>query len=105
MVALEQHAWHDACGQHTCTALRHTLWLRACRADTPTTTYLPPNQPTNQVPVRIIYMTAQQGDVPPTDILPEGLSAEQQTAAAREPKVHMLYRPGHYDILMPRAAQ
>jgi hypothetical protein len=49
-----------------------------------------------QVPIRIIYISAQQDA--PVDMRPEGLSPEQQ-AALGEPKVHLLYRPGHYDIL------
>lgn len=53
-----------------------------------------------QVPIRIIYMSAQEGDAP-VDIRPETLPAEQQ-AALGEVKVHMLYRPGHYDVLYPK---
>lgn len=54
-----------------------------------------------QVPIRIIYMSAQEGDAP-VDMKPEHLSPEQQ-AALGEPKVHMLYRPGHYDCLYPKS--
>lgn len=53
-----------------------------------------------QVPIRIIYMSAQQGDAP-VDMKPEHLTPEQQ-AALGGPKVHMLYRPGHYDVLYPK---
>lgn len=53
-----------------------------------------------QVPIRIIYMSAQEGDAP-VDMKPEHLTPEQQ-AALGGPKVHMLYRPGHYDILLPK---
>lgn len=53
-----------------------------------------------QVPIRIIYMSAQEGDAP-VDMKPEHLTPEQQ-AALGGPKVYMLYRPGHYDILYPK---
>jgi hypothetical protein len=53
-----------------------------------------------QVPIRIIYMSAQQGDAP-VDMKPEHLTPQQQ-AALGGPKVHMLYRPGHYDVLYPK---
>lgn len=54
-----------------------------------------------QVPIRIIYMSAAEGDAP-VDMKPQHLTPEQQ-AALGPPKVHMLYRPGHYDVLYPRA--
>lgn len=53
-----------------------------------------------QVPIRIIYMSAAEGDAP-VDMKPEQLTPELQ-AALGGPKVHMLYRPGHYDILYPQ---
>lgn len=53
-----------------------------------------------QVPIRIIYMSAQAGDAP-VDMQPEYLTPQQQ-AALGGPTVHMLYRPGHYDILLPK---
>ncbi|WIA11864.1 hypothetical protein OEZ85_011950 [Tetradesmus obliquus] len=54
-----------------------------------------------QVPVRIVQIDSSGGqEASVVDMKPEGLSAEEQ-AALGPPKVHMLYRPGHYDILYP----
>lgn len=44
------------------------------------------------VGVRVIYLDREQGDQGRVHDFPEGC----------EPTVHLLYRPGHYDILYPR---
>lgn len=67
-----------------------------------------------QVPVRVLYLDSSSG-VPQTDgasgsgggtysqhdFIPEALKAARGTAI--EPRVHVLYRPGHYDIVYPKS--
>lgn len=53
-----------------------------------------------QVPVRVVYLNAMGAGVNSHDFVPEGLKG-----ADAEPRVALLYRPGHYDILYPRAAE
>ncbi|GAB4821136.1 hypothetical protein N2152v2_008182 [Parachlorella kessleri] len=65
---------------------------------------------TLQVPLRVVYLDRSLG-VPSTagddggvhvdthDFFPEGLAAAG--GAVLQPRVHLLYRPGHYDILYP----
>ena len=54
-----------------------------------------------QVPIRVVYLdrTAMPGEggssaVATYDFTPEG-------CAGAPPRVHLLYRPGHYDVLYP----
>ena len=64
-----------------------------------------------QVPIRVVYLDrsmgaamAGVGDVNHHDFIPDEL--RQQGAAQQPPAlhVHLLYRPGHYDILYPLPA-
>lgn len=65
-----------------------------------------------QVPLRVVYLdrsaspgghggpgAGDEAHVDMHDFVPEGLAG----AAPVDPSVHLLYRPGHYDILYPRA--
>ncbi len=62
-----------------------------------------------QVPIRVVYLDRSLGGpgvgaedsgvhVDMHDFIPEGIAA---AGGASEPHVHLLYRPGHYDILYP----
>ena len=42
--------------------------------------------------VRVVYLDRGTGDTAVPHDFPEG----------SEPKIHILYRPGHYDILYPK---
>eukprot|EP00879_Flechtneria_rotunda_P017663 GHRR01018515.1.p1 GENE.GHRR01018515.1~~GHRR01018515.1.p1 ORF type:complete len:217 (+),score=63.12 GHRR01018515.1:1460-2110(+) len=57
-----------------------------------------------QVPIRIMQLDSNRyggsAEASVVDMKPEGLSQEEQTALGPA-KVHLLYRPGHYDILYP----
>lgn len=58
-----------------------------------------------QVPIRIIQIDSNtygsdDAEASVVDVRPEGLSPREQQALG-EAKVHMLYRPGHYDIIYP----
>lgn len=57
-----------------------------------------------QVPIRVVYLdrTAMPGEggssaVATYDFIPDG-------CAGAAPRVHLLYRPGHYDVLYPAAS-
>lgn len=50
-----------------------------------------------KMPIRIVYMDRGGKDGKVNEHVFSDMSSEQQTVAA--PKVHLLYRPGHYDIL------
>lgn len=48
------------------------------------------------VPVRVYSLDSRSPvEVTPTDYVPEACQS-------RKPLVHLLYRPGHYDVLYPR---
>lgn len=55
------------------------------------------------VPVRVVYLDShgnqQSADVNTHDFIPEGLEGEEAV-----PRVVLLYRPGHYDILYRQLA-
>ena len=65
-----------------------------------------------QIPIRVVYLdrsmaafagaaSEDAAAVNHHDFVPEAM---QKTSAAVQPCVHLLYRPGHYDILYPKAA-
>ncbi|BDA42024.1 Ubiquitin thioesterase OTUB1 [Coccomyxa sp. Obi] len=66
-----------------------------------------------QVPIRVVYLDRSMGAamagvgydsaaVNHHDFVPDALSESASAAAAAvKPRVHVLYRPGHYDILYP----
>ena len=69
---------------------------------------------TLQVPIRVVYLDRSMGAamagvgydsaaVNHHDFVPDALSESASAAAAGavKPRVHVLYRPGHYDILYP----
>lgn len=56
-----------------------------------------------QVPIRIIQIDSNSygsdaAEASIVDVKPEGWSTQEQQEVG-EAKVHMLYRPGHYDII------
>ena len=68
-----------------------------------------------QVPVRVIYLdrsmaTAMAGIgndstmVNHHDFVPEAMQQDAKVPKPIQPRVHVLYRPGHYDILYPHAS-
>eukprot|EP00878_Enallax_costatus_P024850 GHUV01026543.1.p1 GENE.GHUV01026543.1~~GHUV01026543.1.p1 ORF type:complete len:218 (+),score=55.57 GHUV01026543.1:356-1009(+) len=61
-----------------------------------------------RVPIRIIQIDSNTygsdaAEASVVDVKPEGLSPQEQQQLG-EAKVHMLYRPGHYDIIYPKQA-
>ena len=68
-----------------------------------------------QVPVRVIYLdrsmaTAMAGIgndstmVNHHDFVPEAMQQDAKVPKPIQPRVHVLYRPGHYDILYPHGS-
>ena len=68
-----------------------------------------------QVPVRVIYLDRSMGAamagigndsamVNHHDFIPETLQQDPRIAKPIQLRVHVLYRPGHYDILYPHSA-
>lgn len=66
-----------------------------------------------QIPIRVVYLDRSMATfagaasedaaaVNHHDFVPE--SMQKATAATVQPRVHLLYRPGHYDILYPTSA-
>jgi ubiquitin thioesterase protein OTUB1 len=58
------------------------------------------------VPIRIAHIdsnlhSGNESEVSLVDMQPEGVSPQQSGPA----KVHLLYRPGHYDIVYPSLQQ
>eukprot|EP00775_Hariotina_reticulata_P006107 gene6107-6345_t len=54
-----------------------------------------------KVPVRIVQVdSSQSAEAGVVDMQPEGCSPQEQLALGPA-RVHLLYRPGHYDILYP----
>ncbi len=65
-----------------------------------------------QVPVRVIYLDRSMGaamagtgndhaSVNHHDFIPEAMQADPKLPKPIQPRVHVLYRPGHYDVLYP----
>jgi ubiquitin thioesterase protein OTUB1 len=65
-----------------------------------------------QVPIRVVYLDRSIGAamagvgsdsaaVNHHDFIPDALAAKSEPV---QPRVHVLYRPGHYDILYPLAS-
>lgn len=65
-----------------------------------------------QIPIRVVYLdrsmaafagaaSEDAAAVNHHDFVPEAM---QKNTAAVQPRVHLLYRPGHYDILYPLSA-
>jgi Peptidase C65 Otubain len=60
----------------------------------------------SQVPIRVVHLDrsgADAGAANHHDFVPEALSGADAATHAR-PRLHLLYRPGHYDILYCRQA-
>ena len=66
-----------------------------------------------QIPIRVVYLdrsmaafagaaSEDAAAVNHHDFVPEAM--QKDTAAAVHPRVYLLYRPGHYDILYPTSA-
>ena len=66
-----------------------------------------------QIPIRVVYLdrsmaafagaaSEDAAAVNHHDFVPEAM--QKDAAAAVQPRVHLLYRPGHYDILYPTSA-
>ena len=65
-----------------------------------------------QIPIRVVYLDRSMAAFAGTasedaaavnhhDFVPEAM---QKNMATVQPRVHLLYRPGHYDILYPSSA-
>ena len=68
-----------------------------------------------QVPVRVIYLDRSMGiamagigndsaTVNHHDFIPEAMQQDVKVSKPIQPRVHVLYRPGHYDILYTHAS-
>ena len=68
-----------------------------------------------QVPVRVIYLDRSMGAamagighdstmVNHHDFIPEAMQQDAKVPKPIRARVHVLYRPGHYDILYPHAS-
>ena len=66
-----------------------------------------------QIPITVVYLdrsmaafaaghAEDDAAVNLHNFIPETM--QKDTSAAVQPRVHLLYRPGHYDILYPKAA-
>lgn len=92
--------WHVAAYQKLASFLWQVQHITSCFCDAV------------QIPITVVYLdrsmaaftghSADDAAVNLHNFVPEAL--QSKTGAVVKPRIHLLYRPGHYDILYPRAA-
>ncbi len=100
----QYHRWTTASGCQHAQNLAHAALLHASRLYPKCLTLLYPVQ----IPVRVVYLDSSGAaavglgggnglEASMHDFVPEACPR------GATPRVHLLYRPGHYDVLYPRA--